>query len=49
MTDYLKVVYDEASHPLTEYSAKLCNYLFQVFGMKPGMKGSAYKGSYHES
>ena len=38
MTDYLKVVYDEASHPFTEYPAKLCAYLFQAFGMEPGMK-----------
>jgi len=38
MTDYLKVIYDEGSHPYTEYPAKLCSYLFQAFGMKPGMK-----------
>ena len=38
MADYLKVVYDEGSHPYTEYPAKLCAYLFQSFGMKPGMR-----------
>lgn len=38
MADYLKVVYDEASHPYTEYPAQLCAYLFLSFGMKPGMK-----------
>ena len=38
MADYLKVVYDEASHPYTEYPAKLCAYLFESFGMKRGMK-----------
>jgi SAM-dependent methyltransferase len=36
MADYLKVVYDESSHPYTEYPAQLCAYLFQVFGMQPG-------------
>ena len=38
MADYLNVVYDEASHPFTEYPAQLCAYLFQAFGMRPGMK-----------
>lgn len=38
MADYLKVVYDEASHPYTTYPAKLCAYLFQSFNMKPGMR-----------
>jgi SAM-dependent methyltransferase len=38
MADYLKVVYDEASHPYTEYPAKLCAYLFQSFSMQPGMR-----------
>lgn len=38
MTDYIKVVYDEASHPFTEYPGKLCAYLFHAFGMKSGMK-----------
>lgn len=38
MADYLKVIYDEGSHPYTEYPAKLCSYLFQAFSMKPGMK-----------
>ena len=37
MADYLKVVYDEASHPYTEYPGKLCAYIFQTFGMRPGM------------
>ncbi len=35
---YLSVVYDEGSHPYTEYPMKLCHYLFQSFGLKPGMK-----------
>lgn len=38
MADYINVVYDEASHPYTEYPAKLCSYLFHAFGMKSGMK-----------
>jgi len=38
MADYLSVVYDEGSHPYTDYPPKLCAYLFQVFQMKPGMK-----------
>jgi ubiquinone/menaquinone biosynthesis C-methylase UbiE len=38
MTGYLSVVYDEGSHPYTNYPLKLCAYLFQVFQMKPGMK-----------
>ena len=37
-TDYLSVVYDEGSHPYTEYPKKLCHYLFQSFGLKSGMK-----------
>lgn len=38
MADYLKVVYDEKSHPYTSYPEKLVAYLFQSFQMKPGMK-----------
>jgi ubiquinone/menaquinone biosynthesis C-methylase UbiE len=38
MADYVSVVYDEGSHPYTDYPAKLCAYLYQAFGMKPGMK-----------
>jgi SAM-dependent methyltransferase len=38
MADYLSVVYDEGSHPYTDYPAKLCAYLFQIFQMKPGMR-----------
>lgn len=37
-TDYLSVVYDEDSHPYTDYPQQLCNYLFQSFGLKKGMK-----------
>lgn len=36
--NYLSVVYDEESHPHTDYPKKLCSYLFQSFGLKPGMK-----------
>ena len=35
---YLSVVYDEGSHPYTEYPKQLCHYLFQSFGLKKGMK-----------
>ena len=38
MADYLKVVYDQISHPYTEYPSQLCAYLFQSFNMRPGMK-----------
>jgi len=34
---YLSVVYDEGSHPYTEYPKQLCHYLFQSFGLKKGM------------
>lgn len=37
MTGYLAVVYDEGERPYTEYPELLCHYLFQSFGMKPGM------------
>jgi len=37
-TGYLSVVYDEGSHPYTEYPKKLCHYLFQSFKLQPGMK-----------
>ncbi len=36
--DYLSVVYDEKHHPYTEYPKKLCKYLFDQFGLRPGMK-----------
>lgn len=36
--DYLAVVYDEGSHPYTEYPKQLCHYLFQSFGMERGMR-----------
>jgi|SRR3989338_5113609 len=38
MADYLKVVYDEGSHPYTDYPSKLCAYLFKTFNMRTGMK-----------
>lgn len=38
MGDYLSVVYDEGSHPYTDYPAKLCHYLFQTFDMREGMR-----------
>jgi len=37
-TGYLSVVYDEGSHPYTEYPKRLCHYLYQSFKLKPGMK-----------
>ena len=37
-TGYLTVVYDEGSHPYTEYPKKLCHYLYQSFELQPGMK-----------
>ena len=36
--NYLSVVYDESSHPYTDYPKQLCAYLFQSFEMKKGMK-----------
>lgn len=36
--NYLSVVYDEKSHPYTEYPQKLCAFLFQSFEFKKGMK-----------
>lgn len=38
MADYLSVVYDEGSHPYTDYPGQLSAYLFQAFAMRPGMK-----------
>lgn len=38
MADYLSVVYDDKVRPYTEYPAKLVNYLFQAFNMKPEME-----------
>ena len=37
-SNYLSVVYDQASHPYTEYPKQLCSYLFQSFKLKKGMK-----------
>ena len=36
--NYLSVVYNSKSHPYSDYPSKLCNYLFQVFKFKKGMK-----------
>ncbi|MDP0562401.1 MAG: class I SAM-dependent methyltransferase [Candidatus Endonucleobacter sp. (ex Gigantidas childressi)] len=36
--NYLSVVYDEKSHPYTDYPKQLCAYLFQIFKLKKGMK-----------
>lgn len=36
--NYLSVVYDEQSHPYTDYPKQLCSYLFQSFNMTKGMK-----------
>ena len=36
--NYLSVVYDEKSHPYSDYPKKLCAYLFQSFGFKEGMR-----------
>ena len=36
--NYLSVVYDDKSHPYTNYPKQLCSYLFQSFGLKKGMK-----------
>lgn len=36
--NYLSVVYDEKSHPYSDYPQKLCAYLFQLYGLKKGMK-----------
>ncbi|WP_111976529.1 class I SAM-dependent methyltransferase [Algibacillus agarilyticus] len=38
MSRYISVVYDESERPYTEYPAKLCNYIAQIFQLKPGMK-----------
>lgn len=38
MVDYLKIVYDEQSHPPTSYPSQLAAYLFEHFAMKPGQK-----------
>ena len=38
MNGSLSVVYDEGSHPFTEYPKQLCHYLFQSFGLQSGMK-----------
>ena len=37
-SDYLSVIYDEGSHPYTEYPKQLCHYIFQSFGLHSGMK-----------
>ena len=36
--NYLSIVYDEKSHPYSDYPKKLCAYLFQSFGFKEGMR-----------
>ena len=36
--NYLSVVYDEKSHPYSNYPKKLCAYLFQSFELEEGMK-----------
>jgi SAM-dependent methyltransferase len=36
--NYLSVVYDEKSHPYSDYPKKLCAYLFQSFEFEEGMK-----------
>lgn len=36
--NYLSVVYDEGSHPYSDYPKKLCAFLFQAFELKKGMK-----------
>ena len=38
MSDYLKVVYNEKTHPYNEYPEKLCYYLFNTFEMFQNMK-----------
>ena len=38
MSDYLKVIYDEESHPYTSYPMKLCAHLFDQYGMDNGMR-----------
>ena len=35
---YLSVVYDQKSHPYTDYPSKLCAHLFKLFNLKAGMK-----------
>ena len=36
--NYLSVVYDEKSHPYSDYPKKLCAYLFESFELEEGMK-----------
>ena len=36
--NYLSVIYDEKSHPYSDYSSKLCSYLFQAFNLKKEIK-----------
>ncbi len=38
MSNYLSIEYDEKKRPFTDYPGQICAYLFQRFGMKPGMK-----------
>jgi len=38
VNDYLKVVYDEESHPYTTYPKELCSHLFKKYGMRSGMR-----------
>lgn len=36
--NYISVIYDEKSHPYTNYPMQLCTYLFKVFNFKKNMK-----------
>ena len=38
MNNYLKVIYDEESHPYTTYPMELCTHLFKKYKMKKGMR-----------
>lgn len=38
MSNYLKVVYNKSERPYTDYPGKLCNFIFQNFNLKRGMK-----------
>jgi len=38
MGDYIKVVYNQADRPYSDYPCRLCRWLFDRFEMRPGMK-----------
>ena len=38
MQNYVDVAYDEKEYPRTAYPEKLARYLYDRFGMQPGMK-----------